>query len=280
MHTLRPLDHLKDEPKSKNSFREVLCILEKNKVKEDWHVLPSLLEGYKNSKRVVTQGSKEMMLRLAGEAGALGAVKECFRRAGRTGLRLNDADFVSQVMLQATEIARYSGWSEEGLAEAIKFAEDILELMEEPKHKQQSQYINRDTDPRRKPEIVGVMMGLVAMRAVKFEGRYDEDGKVQRYTEIMQSLWENADLGFDESHWPSANRKLLVWAPVWHALKMQRRIHGQKSLSTRLFTEKALQDVEPMLERAKALVLANTLEEERGLRRGLSMYARLASTIE
>ena len=128
-------------------------------------------------------------------------------------------------------------------------------------------------DPRRRPEIVGVMVLMHAVKAVKLGGGKDEGGLVEKYAEIMLKRWENSreDMVIDDKEdWSDANYKLYIWAPVWYGMKMARQVVGAGSPLGKRLGEKLIQDLEPLVKESQAIVLEYTPEED--TRRGLKMY--------
>ncbi|KAL9124552.1 MAG: hypothetical protein Q9175_008211 [Cornicularia normoerica] len=127
-------------------------------------------------------------------------------------------------------------------------------------------------NPRGRPEIVGVMVLMHAVKAVKLGGGKDERGMVEKYTEVMLKKWENSRgiMEIDVQDWSDANYKLMVWAPIWHGMKMARQIVGAGSPLGKRLGEKLRQDLEPLIQKSQAIVLAHAPEE--GTRRGLKMY--------
>ena len=292
-HTLKPLDHLYDEPAKKPSWNQVLALLKEGGTKKDWDVVPPLLEGFERSKRKVTLGMMQKMISWAGDAGAQNMVKDCARRVQRTGLSLSHANIVRQVMLLATTIAIQSRWSKEGLDKAIKFAEEILELMEDPRQVQDSSTYDRAIDPRQRPEIVGMILSLVATRAVKFTGARDEDGKVRRYMDIMLRLWTSGHdtfkegLAFQESYWKAANTRLETMAPMWQGLKMEERMQLQSGRTPESSSSdkggargQLLAELEQFITKATTVILSNTNAQGEGKRKGLKMYREMEATLE
>lgn len=250
------------------------------KEKKDYDILPGLLEGYKKSGRVLRKGMAEKLIRRAAEAGRGGVVMECLRRVEKTGVRLDDVAIAREAMWVAVRQAVQSEWSETGLEKALKFAEGVLDLLEDTRH-MPPKHVSPSDDPLFKPEIAGVALDLSAALATKYPSSMpSHTKKLGQYVKRMSTLWPNADLHIDPENWNDANYKLLMWLPVWHGLKMANRL-PEKSPAVRQLTGVPLQQVGQTVEKARDVVLAHGKEkgEGEGMRRGLKLYAELAGAL-
>ena len=236
----------------------------------DWGNMAGFLEGLKVARRKVAGWQVEKMVRRANEGGKMGVVHDVLRRVEKTGVGLWDVRVCREVMWGAVLKATQSGWSEEGIEKGVKYAENIWELMWDPRHVEEQKKVGMD--PRGRPEIVGVMVLMHAVKAVKLGGGKDEAGMVERYAEVMLKRWENSrdTMVVDEQDWSDANYKLCVWAPVWHGMKMARQVVGAGSPHGKRLEKKLSQDLEPLVQKCQAIVLAHAPDE--GMRRGLKMY--------
>lgn len=236
----------------------------------EWGNLAPFLEGLKVAKRKLGGWQVEKMVRRANEGGRQGVVLEVLRRGGRTGVGLADVRVCREVMRGAVLRAKQGGWSEEGVEKGVRHAENVWELMWDGRRVEEQRKVG--VDPRRRPEIVGVLVLMHAVKAVRLEGGKDEEGLVEKYTEIMLKGWENSreDMAIDAQDWSDANYKLCIWAPVWYGMKMARQVVGAGSPLGKRLGEKLVQDLEPLIEKSQAIVLAYTPKE--GARRGLKMY--------
>lgn len=213
----------------------------------------------------------EKMVRRANEGGRQAVVLDVLKRGRKkTGVGLGDVMVCREVMRGAVLRAARGGWGEEGIEKGVKYAEDVWELMWDERHVEEQRKVG--VDPRRRPEIVGVMVLMHAVKAVKIGGGKDEGGLVEKYAEIMLKGWENSreDMVIDAQDWSDANYKLYIWAPVWYGMRMARQVVGAGSPLGKRLEEKLIQDLEPLVEKSQAIVLAHTPEE--GVRRGLKMY--------
>jgi len=147
----------------------------------------------------------------------------------------------------------------------------VWELMFDPRHGEKM--VGRE-DAKKRPEVIGVLVQMHAAKAVLFGEGKDEGGKVERYTGLMLARWENAELELDEEDWNDANYKLLMWAPVWHGMTLAQKVLDPSTPLAKNLRKKLTRDVEPLVQRASAVLSAHAPEE--GKRRGLKIYEELS----
>lgn len=244
---------------------------------KDWQNLPGFLEGLKTAKRHLQVWQIEKMVRRANMAGRQGAVLECLRRPG-TGVRLTDVRVVREVMWGAVMKAQQGNWEKEAVEQAVKFARAVWDLLEDPKHVMKSRDTGSEHIARARPEIVGVMLQLEAAKTLLLGEGKDEGGKVESIVEMLLWSWTNADLasGGGEMEWFDADYKVLMWAPLWHGMKLARKVLGENSKHGKLLAEKMDQDLVPAMKAARDVVVARAAPTQERLRRGVKMYEELA----
>ena len=244
---------------------------------KDFDTLPGILEGYKLAKRNVTDAMKEKMIRKCSQVGKGGLIMKCIQEVDKTGIKLDSLSVARCVMLISVYRAIESEWSKAGLEKASRFAESILNMLEDPQHVV-SKGTPKHLDPRIHPDILGVVLSSFATRAVRLQTAQDHDGKVAKYAQRMLSLWPNADFSLDKAGWHSANTQLLRWTPTWHGMNMALRVLNSKSELGRRLNDAFRKDVQPLVEKARDILLAHP-PAEGGQRLGMKMYSDLAATL-
>lgn len=226
------------------------------------------------AKRRLGSGQVEKMVRRASEMGRQGVVMECVRRAGTTGVFLNDARVAREVMWGARLRAQDAEWSEEGTTKALLQAEQIMELLEDPKHASKQGTVG--VHPRKLPEIVGIVLELAAVKAVKYANGQDEDGKVLAYaTPTLADIRAHGDLSFDREDWHDANYKLQMWAPVLHGLRLAFGVlKGNTSVAQDI--KSTTRELGEVVSQTRQVLLASMPQE--GTRRGLKVYDDLSAS--
>ena len=202
----------------------------------------------------------------------MGGVRSCLRRVEGTGAGLWEVGVVRECMIGAVMTAQYEGWDTRGVERGAKFATQVWDLLWDERHLVAGQ---PELDPKSRPEIVGIVVEMLAAKAVKAGKGKDDSEELKKHVERLMAVWKYADLRVDEGDWYDANAKLLMWAPVWHGLGLANAVLGQDSdLGTEL-ERKARDDLDPLLKKAKEVVAAH--KPESGGRRGLAMYEQLLS---
>lgn len=263
---LHPLSHVKDEPNTRASFAKALDLMTET---GDFKNLPGFLEGLKTARRSIKGYQLEKAIRRANDCSRQSIVNECLRRTESTGLTLGNLRVAREAMWGATLRAVQSEWSQEGIEKAARHAEILWELMHDPRHHQK---MHGTEDAKKRPEILGILVQLSAARARKG----GDKSAVEKYASFMLSHWGNGrdEMIIGEGDWNDANYKLLMWAPVWHGIKLALEVSGAQSSLGKRLGEKMNQDLEPLVKQCRDILSANPPQE--GVRRGLNMYEKLS----
>ena len=196
-------------------------------------------------------------------------VVECLKRVESTGMGLGNLRVAREVMWGAMGKAVQGEWNEEAVEKAVKYAEMVWELMFDPKHREQ---MHGDQDAKKRPEILGVLVQMHAANAL-VKGEEGEKEAVEKYVKLMLEVWGNTETKFDDGNWNDANQTLVVWVPVWHGMRMARKVLGVQSPLGKELGSKT-KDLESLIRRAQALLSEHMPQE--GTRRGLELYKNLS----
>lgn len=160
---LRPL-HRADEPRTPSSLAKILDLLPQAG-ESAWENLPAFLAGLKISKRKLKGYQMEKIVRRACKQGKEGLIMQCMKQVERTGLSLWDAGAAREMMLASMRRADEAKWTKNGVTGALKFAEAVWLLMQDPRHALPKK---RDglVDPMSRPEIVGILLQLRSANAL------------------------------------------------------------------------------------------------------------------
>lgn len=246
----------------------------------DWVNMVPFLIGLKTAGRKVKGWQFEKIVRRMGEKGGLGVVMEMARRVEGTGMKLGDVGVAREAMWGAVVKCVRSEWSEEGVKEAEKFIEAIWEMLSDERHVDRNA-TGKAGDPKMQPEIIGVLMWIRALKSTLFTSSKDPDGKVKRAAEMVLAVWDpkSANTTIDEEKsWYDANQKLMMYAPVWHGMKMARKIVGENTALGRHLANTISLDLEPLLKKAQRIVAQHVGEDV--TRRGLVVYGEISKMAE
>jgi len=237
--TLQPLDMTKDIP---SSWRSIVRAMQLMSSRSDWNNLVALLEGMNTAGRRWKTWQLEKIVRDAGNSGMSAVVVECVRAAGRTGLYLRDVRVVREAMWGCRSRGAMSGWSKAETGAALRNAEHIAEALEGSLHWGNAHKRPEGADPRREADVLGVLVELVGIRAVRHQGGEDVDGKVEMYVKrLVSNLSANTlengntaatevrDQGEVKANWAaSADYELMRWVPVRNGLRMAKEVLKDK----------------------------------------------------
>ncbi|KAI9707622.1 MAG: hypothetical protein M1836_000583 [Candelina mexicana] len=264
---LQHINPLTDKPNIPKSLARILNLMGES---NEWSNLPAFLDGLRTAKAHLSSAQLEKIARRANQAARQDVVMDCIRRVGKTNFVLKDQNVVREVVLGAHLRAQQGNWEELPTRKALAQAEQTVELLEDPAHS--GGYKVREEDPRAQPDIIGIVLELAAVRASRHLSEKDEDGKVSMYAERLTATWGNAD--FSSETWHDANRKLVMWAPAWHGLKLVTDILEPRShISEQI--KSSLQDLERFLALAKDMVASDAPTGNKP--RGLQFYEAIFS---
>ena len=224
--TLKHIDVVKDVPNGREALKKAIKLM---KEKNDWDNLPSLLQGLKNSGVKLPEWQPMQLVRQMGKAGRQDIILECLRRVSSTGFALKDPELVSQVMWWMQMKAIESDWDRQQTVKALSWAEMVVVMLEDPKHSGNTQLAG-EMDPRTRPEVIGILLQLAAMRAEKHSGGKDKGGKVAEYAEKLLGAPMSVAIPEPENESVSArNYWLSRYVPVIHGMKVAERVLGPSS---------------------------------------------------
>ncbi|KAL1974762.1 hypothetical protein VTN31DRAFT_4966 [Thermomyces dupontii] len=210
---LRPMDH-----QTRPRKEEIVPIIKMMKTTKDWQNVIPLLTGLREHRRFLTDGRWEWLVRMAGNANAMGIILECAKQADRTGFRLRKPGVVQRVFF---ELHRMAHVGPESAAKALRLGRQMVDMMDWPEH------VNHDVneDPKRRPFLIGGLLELYAIRAWNELGGKDADGAVQRYAERLLTNWR---LGAFEpvQDWVQTDHMLQQNVPIWSGLAKALQVDG------------------------------------------------------
>ncbi|KAK2811498.1 hypothetical protein FQN50_002121 [Emmonsiellopsis sp. PD_5] len=219
-YQLRPL-RLEDTPRN-SKLRDVVELMT---TPEHWDNLIPLLQGMHSAKRTPKVDVMEFILRKAGEAGMNTLMIECAKQSRTTGLSLRNYQiaelFFSNFHMQA-ERADFKGPE---LEKALKHAKQTATLMNMPDHAPVDRKL---PDPRRHPNIIGVLLELSAARALDaFEGK-DTTGDVVSYAEKLIGTWRLREFKIPE-YTKKAKRELTDLPSVRRGIEFALQVEEVKA---------------------------------------------------
>ncbi|KAH0421591.1 hypothetical protein CcaCcLH18_13341 [Colletotrichum camelliae] len=171
---------------------------------EDWNNFGRLLAGMRIAGRRYSQVDFAKMVRLAGSKGQIFTIIEAARQVRKTGFKLDTSEKVNETLHYVQMRAAESGWDKELTEQSLRWAEMVIEMIEDDKHKlKHDPTVKRGQQVRwplhRDPQVLGAALHLAAVLAVKHNEGKDVDGKVARYAKQVAERWP-ADKGLKKLH--------------------------------------------------------------------------------
>ncbi|KAJ4373566.1 hypothetical protein N0V86_007708 [Didymella sp. IMI 355093] len=167
-----PLEHI-DRNVRPGRWESLQGIVSQSETVADWENLVRVLEGFHSAGIEIKPQWQELVVRKLNENGHHSIVLKALQRVKATGLRLSNYPVAHRALKGARERAVDSEWDMEETVKALRYARQIVELMEEEEHHAVSSLkgIKQGrTDWRSTPFVVAVPAELAAMAAQKHEG--------------------------------------------------------------------------------------------------------------
>ncbi|KAH8423572.1 uncharacterized protein LDX57_001332 [Aspergillus melleus] len=215
--TLRPMD-----PQSRPTNKEAVDVIAKLQTTSDWQNLLPFLSGLHMSHRRLNANRWEWLMRKAGQADALGIVLECAKQSERTNLRLTNAGLVQRLFFELHLKAQQGEFQDPAVSKALRLAQQFASLMEAPEHIDP----NPDTDPKRKPAVIGVLLELSSARALNVNAGKDEGRNVRAYAQRLLGSWQLGNFSSEVKDWTSVDQMLRDNVPIYNGMKLALQVHG------------------------------------------------------
>jgi hypothetical protein len=170
-----PLEHI-DRNRLPNRFETFKKIVKKSESKEDWENVVRMLEGFENAGIKAKPDWQELVVRQLNLSGNHHLILKALQRAKATGLRMSEYRVLAQVLRGVHDKAALSDWDKEETAKALRFAKQIVELLEDEEHcgGQTRGEMVSEKDYRGKPAVVALPAELAAVLAERHGGDVEE----------------------------------------------------------------------------------------------------------
>ncbi|XXH04642.1 hypothetical protein Hte_011060 [Hypoxylon texense] len=180
--------------------RTVVAAVEKFATPADFANLRPLLEGVAGAGRKFPDGLYAKIARVAGSRGHVYEVIECARGVARTGYRLDTSEKAGELLHYVQMKAADHEWDEAHTAQALRWAEMVLDLLQEEAHRP---HRSKDDPPlagelplHRDPIALLAPLHLAAALVAKHHGagaeaetETDVAEKLAKYARDVVRLW-------------------------------------------------------------------------------------------
>lgn len=189
-HRFSTIDQFTDRPRAKIAFETAVKLMQES---GDWKNLATLLAGFRKAGIHLKRSSQGLMLRLAGQGGAVSTLIECTKEVEKTGLRLNSPECGIKLLYFTNHKIVSSGWDEAETKQAQKWLGVLLDQFERREHAPTAD------DPIRKLHWSKPMRGMMLFnRASVVKVKQDAGEPSDRdmlllkdEADTLQSLWAN-----------------------------------------------------------------------------------------
>ncbi|KAL0259007.1 hypothetical protein SLS55_006512 [Diplodia seriata] len=180
---LEHIDRHSDIPSRWHVFSNALRLAE---TPADWENVGRLIEGLADAGVPMKQEWVQKFVREAANKGMMHVVLRALQRAERTDMRLTSKVTVSRVMWAVRGIAANNGWGEIETDRALRYAQQVVELMESEEHVGgPKRRVPQLGDLRTLPFVIATPLELAAARALRYTEGVDKDGMVKLYAERL-----------------------------------------------------------------------------------------------
>jgi hypothetical protein len=238
----------------------------------DWSNLTPFLEGLNTAKRKLTSAQWAKVIRRVSMAGRSDVALDIMRRASKTGIQLRTVGLVREAMWSAHSKAAQSKWDANKTAKALKMAEQVAQILDDPIHLGGQKASSHD--PRAQPDVIGVLLELAAAKAVKHHDGQDIDGKVELYATKLMTRWSDSTLSpiKENANRPvAASNELCRWVPMCYGMKLAGQVLHQDSPATK-WIRNNLSKIEKHLKDARDLAEPSA---EGKIKRGVAWHNEL-----
>ena len=179
---LEHIDITKDVPNIKKTVREAYKLMRE---KRDFDNLPSIFKGASNAKSPIDVTLKQSVIRAAVSHDQSDSVLECIRQKAFTNEEYGT--IASRLIWELQYQALEKNWEENYTKKALSTAEKVLAMLNEDHYRPKHSAI----DIRGRPEVIGQVLELAAVRASRHLGGKDLDGKVEALAKSLLATLQN-----------------------------------------------------------------------------------------
>ncbi|KAI0834923.1 hypothetical protein F5Y06DRAFT_300110 [Hypoxylon sp. FL0890] len=188
----RYLNPFKDMP---NTRRSVFAAISQFSTPADFANLRPLLEGIAHGGRKLKPDFYCSVVRLVAQKGHIHDIIECARGAARTNFRLDNSEKANEVLHHIQMKAVESGWDEAETTRTLRWAEMVIELMQEEEHQPRrlhdEKMLEGELPLYRDPMVLLAPLHLTAALVAKKGPEADADlvDKLNKYAKDIVRLW-------------------------------------------------------------------------------------------
>ncbi|KAI1096391.1 hypothetical protein F5B19DRAFT_488358 [Rostrohypoxylon terebratum] len=180
-----------------NSVKSLFRALALFDTPQDFNNLRPLIQGLNVANRKLKVDKIAKLTRIVGEKGQIYRVIELARSVKHTGFKLDHSEKVTEILHHVQMKAVESDWDPEQTAQALRWAEMVVEMLEEEDHQPSSSAIPDESlqgmlPLHRDPMVLLSPLHLAAALALKQDAEVDPDlvSKIAKYATKLVVLWD------------------------------------------------------------------------------------------
>ena len=237
-----PLEFI-DRNRLPNRLRSLTEVIRKAETTEDWENVVRVVEGFHSAGIVVRPDWYDMVVRNLLEHGHSSIVLRALQRVKVTGLRLDNYLVTFRLLRDCHDRAVRSDWDAEETKLALRYAQHVVELMEQEEHHARKAATTVQSDWRSKPFVIAVPLELTAVVAQNHRGNVDtvkilanrlvhalkQDGNATIDSVATSSTKSEADFPNKHTQFQAITAHcngILELLVVWNALKTSHAVLG------------------------------------------------------
>lgn len=170
-----PLEHI-DRNRLPNRWKTFRAIIEKSETREDWENVLRVVEGFEDAGIQLNSERRGLVIRYFTLSGNQHLTLKLLQRPKASNMRLNNSEVLVQVLRGVHDKAALADWSEEETSKALKWAKQVVELMEDPDHHGAHGRTDAtaQNDFRGSPMVVALPTEMAAVLAERHGGSSEE----------------------------------------------------------------------------------------------------------
>ncbi|KZM19114.1 uncharacterized protein EKO05_0010193 [Ascochyta rabiei] len=240
-----PLEHI-DRNLLPSRWQSLKDVVRQSETTADWENVVRVLEGLHSAGFAIKPQWQDLVVRKLNENGHHALVLKALQRVKATGLHLSNYSVTKRALKGAHDRAANAGWAKAETAKALRYARQIVELMEEEEHHAVSSRgkMAVENDWRSKPYVIAAPTELAAVAAQRHGGdveivktlanRLVSALKQDNFTEsvdriVVSNARTEADFKNKSTQTLALNdccEDLFELLTIWNALKTSKSVLG------------------------------------------------------
>ncbi|KAI1125013.1 hypothetical protein F5Y10DRAFT_248105 [Nemania abortiva] len=176
-----------------NTRKSLVAAISQFETADDFSNLKPLLEGMCYTGRKISHSFYAKLAWTAGKKGHIYSIIDCARSARQTGYKLDTSEKVNEVLHYVQLKARDADWDEAETKQALRWAEMVVEMLQEEVHQPKRHKMNAplpgELPLSRDPMVLAAPLHLAAVLVAQHEAGEEVLDKVHKLARDIVTLW-------------------------------------------------------------------------------------------